>query len=74
MDEKLIEPFKEHFNVTIGRGSFPVRPYIRLMYLKLRYDWGYENFLPYPRVKNLFLTVQRSLNWPPNTGDDLLIN
>lgn len=42
MDEKFIEPFIERFNVTIGRGSVPVRPYLRLMYLKFRYQWGYE--------------------------------
>ena len=41
-DEKFEEPFIEEFNVTIGRGSVPIRPYIRLMVLKYSNEWGYE--------------------------------
>lgn len=41
-DERFEEPFIEKFNVTIGRGSVPVRPYIRLMVLKYSSEWGYE--------------------------------
>jgi len=41
-DEKFEEPFIERFNVTIGRGSIPVRVYIRLMVLKYTSEWGYE--------------------------------
>jgi IS5 family transposase len=41
-DERFEEPFIERFNVTIGRGSVPVRPYIRLMVLKYSSEWGYE--------------------------------
>jgi IS5 family transposase len=32
----------ESFNVTIGRGSVPVRHYIRLMVLKYSSEWGFE--------------------------------
>ncbi|MDD2502886.1 MAG: ISNCY family transposase [Clostridia bacterium] len=41
-DERFEEPFIERFNVTIGRGTVPVRPYIRLMVLKYSSEWGYE--------------------------------
>lgn len=41
-DERFEEPFIERFNVTIGRGSVPIRPYIRLMVLKYSSVWGYE--------------------------------
>ncbi len=41
-DERFEEPFIERFNVTIGRGSVPIRPYIRLMVLKYSNVWGYE--------------------------------
>ena len=41
-DERFEEPFIERFNVTIGRGSVPIRPYIRLMVLKYSNEWGYE--------------------------------
>lgn len=41
-DESFEEPFIERFNVTIGRGSVPIRPYIRLMVLKYSTVWGYE--------------------------------
>ncbi len=30
--------------MTIGRGSVPVRPYIRLMFFKHSSEWGFENF------------------------------
>lgn len=45
MDEKFVEPFIQRFNVTIGRGTVPIRPYIRLMYLKFRYQLGYETLV-----------------------------
>lgn len=45
MEEKFVEPFIERFNITIGRGTVPIRPYIRLMYLKFRYQFGYETLV-----------------------------
>jgi IS5 family transposase len=41
-DESFEKPFVDRFNVTIGRGSVPIRPYIRLMLLKRANGWGYE--------------------------------
>lgn len=41
-DKKFEEHFIKNFNVKIGRGSVPVRPFLRLMYLKRLNVWGYE--------------------------------
>lgn len=54
MDERFEEPFIEKFNVTIGRGTVPVRVYIRLMLLKYSNEWGYET-LEYQVNQNLIL-------------------
>lgn len=35
-------PFIEKFNTIIGRPTVPVETYLRLMYLKFRYQFGYE--------------------------------
>ncbi len=41
-DERFFEPFKAHFNATLGRPSIPIETYLRLMFLKNRYRLGYE--------------------------------
>ncbi|HHV61409.1 MAG TPA: transposase [Firmicutes bacterium] len=41
-DERFIEPFKKHFSTTCGRPGTPVDVYLRMMYLKGRYNLGYE--------------------------------
>ncbi|WP_052877843.1 ISNCY family transposase [Thermoanaerobacter wiegelii] len=41
-DESLFAPFIEKFNSKCGRHSTPVDTYIRMMYLKFRYNLGYE--------------------------------
>lgn len=41
-DEILLAPFIEKFNSKCGRHSTPVDTYIRMMYLKFRYNLGYE--------------------------------
>lgn len=41
-DEKFLAPFIEKFNTKIGRPTVPVETYLRLMYLKFRYELGYE--------------------------------
>jgi IS5 family transposase len=41
-DETLLAPFIEKFNSKCGRHSTPVDTYIRMMYLKFRYNLGYE--------------------------------
>jgi IS5 family transposase len=44
-DERLMAPFLERFNQTMGRPSVPVSTYLRLMYLKFRYKLGYETLV-----------------------------
>jgi IS5 family transposase len=41
-EEAFLEPFIEKFNSRCGRPSTPVDTYIRMMYLKFRYELGYE--------------------------------
>ncbi|MDK2880053.1 MAG: transposase, family [Thermoanaerobacteraceae bacterium] len=41
-DESLLAPFIEKFNSKCGRHSTPVDTYIRMMYLKFRYNLRYE--------------------------------
>ncbi len=41
-DEDFLAPFIERFNTRIGRPTVPVETYLRLMYLKFRYQLGYE--------------------------------
>ncbi len=41
-DERFFAPFKERFGTTIGRPTTAVSTYLRLMYLKHRYEMGYE--------------------------------
>lgn len=41
-NKKFEEQIRKDFDVKIGRGSVPVRPFLRLMYLKKLNTWGYE--------------------------------
>jgi IS5 family transposase len=41
-DLVFIEPFRVHFDPIIGRPSIPIETYLRLMFLKFRYQLGYE--------------------------------
>lgn len=41
-DPAFFAPFAAHFHQTLGRPSIPTETYLRLMYLKRRYDMGYE--------------------------------
>jgi len=41
-EEAFLEPFIEKFNSRCGRPSTPVDTYIRMKYLKFRYELGYE--------------------------------
>lgn len=41
-DHDFLEPFIKQFNTRIGRPTVPVETYLRLMYLKSRYQLGYE--------------------------------
>lgn len=41
-DDRFFEPYRQRFNTHIGRPTVPVETYLRLMYLKHRYGFGYE--------------------------------
>jgi IS5 family transposase len=41
-DDRFFVPFKERFSTRMGRPTIPVDTYLRMMYLKHRYQLGYE--------------------------------
>jgi len=53
-DRRFFGPFREFFNATEGRPSIPIESYLRLMFLKYRFDLGYER---------LVVEVSDSLSW-----------
>jgi IS5 family transposase len=53
-DERFFEPYRQRFNQHVGRPTVPVETYLRLMYLKHRYGFGYET---------LVREVADSLHW-----------
>ena len=53
-DDRLMAPFLKRFNTKVGRPTIPVERYLRLMYLKFRYGFGYER---------LVTEVSDSINW-----------
>jgi IS5 family transposase len=53
-DERLFAPYWRRFNRRLGRPTVPVETYLRLMYLKHRYRFGYET---------LVREVTDSLHW-----------
>lgn len=53
-DRRYFGPFKEFFDPREGRPSIPIERYLRLMFLKYRYDLGYER---------LCAEVADSLSW-----------
>ena len=44
-DERFFAPFKEKFSTRIGRPTIPVDTYLRILYLKHRYQLGYETLV-----------------------------
>lgn len=44
-DPNIIKPFQEKFGVKRGRPTVPVSGYLRFMYLKGRYQLGYESLV-----------------------------
>ncbi|MDI6814279.1 MAG: ISNCY family transposase [Desulfitobacteriaceae bacterium] len=44
-DPHFMEPFLKRFDTRIGRPTVPVETYLRLMYLKHRYNLGYETLV-----------------------------
>ena len=53
-DERYFQPFRPFFDPTEGRPSIPIETYLRLMFLKYRFDLGYER---------LCVAVTDSLSW-----------
>ena len=41
-DERFLAPFQQRFGTGIGRPTTAVATYLRMMYLKYRYQLGYE--------------------------------
>ncbi len=41
-DVSFFEPFRAYFDPVFGRPSIPIETYLRLMFLKYRYELGYE--------------------------------
>lgn len=44
-DPRFFEPYINRFNSKIGRPTIKVETYIRMMYLKFRYQLGYETLV-----------------------------
>jgi IS5 family transposase len=44
-DERFLEPFRARFQSRRGRLTIPMETYLRLMYLKKKYDLGYESLV-----------------------------
>ena len=53
-DERYFKPFRAFFDPSEGRPSVPIETYLRLMFLKYRFDLGYER---------LCVQVNDSLSW-----------
>ncbi len=62
-DEAFLEPFIARFNTRTGRPAVPVETYLRLMYLKFRYQVGYEVLVE--EVKD---SIQWRRFWPHPPG------
>ena len=41
-DDRFFAPFRERFNTRMGRPTTAVATYLRMMYIKHRYQLGYE--------------------------------
>ena len=41
-DERFFAPFRPFFHPVLGRPSIPIETYLRMMFLKYRYDLGFE--------------------------------
>lgn len=41
-DDRFFAPFRQHFSARMGRPSVPLETYLRLMFLKHRYQLGFE--------------------------------
>jgi len=65
-DPSFWEPFRPHFDPVWGRPSVPIETFLRMMFLKYRYELGYER---------LCVEVTDSISWqifcriPVGSGD-----
>jgi IS5 family transposase len=41
-DDKIVQPFVEHYHKKHGRPSTPLQVYLRIMYIKCMYSFSYE--------------------------------
>ena len=53
-DARFFDPYRRFFHATLGRPSIPIETYLRLMFLKYRYQLGFEP---------LCREVQDSITW-----------
>jgi len=44
-DDCFLEPFLKNHHKRMGRPTYPIEKYLRLMYLKHRYNLGYESLI-----------------------------
>ena len=44
-DARFLDPFRARFLAKRGRRTIPMETYLRLMYLKVRYQLGYESLV-----------------------------
>lgn len=44
-DKRFFKPFIERFNTRIGRRTVPVSTFLRLLYLRFKYNLGYETLV-----------------------------
>ena len=51
-DERFFASFRKRFYTRVGRATIPIATYLRMMYLKRRYQLGYETLVK--EVKDSF--------------------
>jgi len=44
-DDRFLAPFRTHFRSRRGRRTIPMETYLRLLYLKKKYELGYESLV-----------------------------
>ena len=42
-DQRFFEPYRAFFDAYLGRPSIPIETYLRLMFLKCRYQLGFQS-------------------------------
>jgi IS5 family transposase len=71
-DEKIVQPFIEHFHKKHGRPSTPLQVYIRMMYIKHMYSLSYEEL--HRRVSDSIKWIRFSTYpWMPKSKKHIFI-